>query len=591
MGKRKTTKKKQASLYVLPIGVLLAIVPLIVHYHEFESGLAQFNWYAKEGTVGDVFLYYKSAMVTLLSAIMCALLLLRFKTDKGLFKPGRGFYPLLAYAALTALSTIVSPYRYFGFHGSWEMYETLWVILGYCIIAFYAYQCINSAEDISYLMKWITAGVAVMLIIGILQVCGHDIFLTGFGKMLITGKWGSEDQISLVFEKGRVFMTLYNPNYAASYFALMIPAEAALFINGKTLRSRILYGIMLAASLVCLLASGNRSGIAAFAVTGLFALALLCRQVLKAWKFVLPTVAAAVAVIAVFLAGNKLILEKFAMFFAPPAWEGNAISEIKTGEEDVAITYKGEVFHLSYSIDEGEYIRVGMYDGNGQEISSSLDKQNNLYTVNDSRFHGFTVKAGTLEGEVSLLVHADGLDWCFKKGEDGTYYYYNEFGRWDKIRRAPRVATEFLEGRFEERGTIWSKTLPMLKDSLILGTGADTYTVSYPQDDYVDKAYKGTGTQIDVKPHSFYLQVATQSGIPALIAVLAFYLWYFVQSIRLYRKAEFKDKKEIIGAGLLFATFTYMLTAILNDSTVAVAPIFWAMVGMGAAVNRMVMDT
>lgn len=72
MGKRKTTKKKQASLYVLPIGVLLAIVPLIVHYHEFESGLEQFNWYAKEGTVGDVFLYYKSAMITLLSAIMCA---------------------------------------------------------------------------------------------------------------------------------------------------------------------------------------------------------------------------------------------------------------------------------------------------------------------------------------------------------------------------------------------------------------------------------------------------------------------------------------------------------------------------------------
>ena len=48
MGKRKTTKKKQASLYVLPIGVLLAIVPLIVHYHEFESGLEQFNWYERK---------------------------------------------------------------------------------------------------------------------------------------------------------------------------------------------------------------------------------------------------------------------------------------------------------------------------------------------------------------------------------------------------------------------------------------------------------------------------------------------------------------------------------------------------------------
>lgn len=589
MGKRKVkTQKQKASPYAAPLGVLVAVVPLIIHYYEFESGLERFDWYAKDGTVGDVFLYYKSVMIVLLAGTMCALLLLRQKTDRESLKPSLGFAPLLAYAALTALSTVASPYRYFGFHGASEMYETLWVILGYCIIAFYAYQCVCTPEDVKCVMKWLTAGLAAILAVGLLQACGRDPMLTDFGKAIITGEWGSADQISLVFEKGRVFMTLYNPNYVASYFALMAPVEAALLAGCKTPRSRMLYGALLAASLVCLLASGNRSGIAAFAVTGLFALILFYRQALKAWKFVLPAVAAAVAIAAAFLAGNGYILEKFAKFFQPPAWEGNAISEIRTGEEDVAIVYRGEEFHVAYSIDEEEYIRVSMYDGGGREIESGLDPDESLYTVYDSRFEGFTVKAGTIEGDIALLVHADGLDWHFKKGDDGTYYYYNDFGKWDKINLAPRIATEFLEGRFEERGTIWSKTLPMLKNSWLLGTGADSFTVTYPQDDYVDKAYKGTGTQIDVKPHSFYLQVATQSGIPALIAVLAFYLQYLFQSVRLYRKADFGDGLATLGAGLLLATFTYMVTAALNDSTVAVAPVFWAMLGMGEAVNRMV---
>lgn len=591
MGKRKVTaKKKQASPYVIPLGILLAVVPLIVRYHDFKSGLEQFAWYAKDGTVGDVFLYYKSIAIVLLAALMCVFLLLRLTQGRGNWKPSQSFLPLLAYAALTALSTIASPYRYFGFHGASEMYETLWVLLGYCIMAFYAYQYTNSAEDVASIMKWLTAGLAVMLIIGVLQACGHDLFLTGFGKGLITGNWDSQDEVSLVFEKGRVFMTLYNPNYVASYFALMVPAEIALLISSKTPRARILYGVMLAASLVCLLASGNRSGIAAFAVTGVFALALFYRQAFRAWKWVLPAAAAAVAITAAFLAGNSYILEKFARFFDPPVWEGNAISQIQTGDKDVAITYRGETFCAAYSIDEEEYIQVSLYDGSGQEISSSFQREENLYIVNDSRFDGFTVKVGTIDGDVSLLVRADGLDWCFQKGDDGSYYYYNKFGKWDKINCAPRVATGFLEGRFEERGTIWSKTLPMLNNSLLFGTGADSYTVTYPQDDYVDKAYKGTETQIDVKPHCFYLQVATQSGIPALIAVLTFYLWYVVQSVRLYRKAAFENGLEIIGAGLLFATFTYMVTAVLNDSTVAVAPIFWVMAGMGAAVNRMVMS-
>ena len=41
---------------------------------------------------------------------------------------------------------------------------------------------------------------------------------------------------------------------------------------------------------------------------------------------------------------------------------------------------------------------------------------------------------------------------------------------------------------------------------------------------------------------------------------------------------------------VMVALFGYMVTGIANDSTVAVAPVFWGMLGFGMAVNRMVAD-
>ena len=61
-----------------------------------------------------------------------------------------------------------------------------------------------------------------------------------------------------------------------------------------------------------------------------------------------------------------------------------------------------------------------------------------------------------------------------------------------------------------------------------------------------------------------------------------------ITSLKLYAKATYQDGMEIVGAGLMCATFTYMVISFLNDSTVSVAPIFWIMMGIGVSVNEMV---
>ncbi len=575
--------KKKSALYFIPVILLLTVVPLIVRMYSFKSGLAQFDWSPASDETLDFFLYYKSLAITVIAAAMSIILAVRYFMKKKEFKFCYEMIPIIIYAALTFLSSIFSQYRYFSFHGAVEVFETVWVLLGYCVIAFYAYQLIDTFEDLDCIMKWMTVGVALMLVIGMLQVTGRDFYTSEFGKKLVTG--GMAD-IDLAFEKGRVFLGMYNPNYVASYFALIIPMEIALLIQNKKWYFRILYAGMLVLSIICLLASGNRSAIAAFAVTILFILLLFNKRLIKAWKIVLPVTAVIAVVFGTYLKKDDFIIQKFIRLMHAEDRPEDPISEIVTGDNDVAITCNGQVFHAAYDITPEGYINMTIQDDAGTALNTTVDEATFTYAVQDERFPGFTVQAVNLNNEIAMGVFAGNVTWYFKKGDDGTYYYYNVYGRWDKINNAPRVWVNFLEKRFEERGTIWSKTIPLLKNCVIFGTGADTYTVVYPQDDYVDKTYDYSTSSMDVKPHCLYLQIAVQSGIPALLAVLVFYIWYFVTGVRLYAKASYQDGMEIIGAGLLLATFTYMVISFLNDSTVTVAPIFWIMMGLGIAVNE-----
>ena len=439
--------KKKSALYFIPVILLLTVVPLIVRMYSFKSGLAQFDWSPASDETLDFFLYYKSLAITVIAAAMSIILAVRYFMKKKEFKFCYEMIPIIIYAALTFLSSIFSQYRYFSFHGAVEVFETVWVLLGYCVIAFYAYQLIDTFEDLDCIMKWMTVGVALMLVIGMLQVTGRDFYTSEFGKKLVTG--GMAD-IDLAFEKGRVFLGMYNPNYVASYFALIIPMEIALLIQNKKWYFRILYAGMLVLSIICLLASGNRSAIAAFAVTILFILLLFNKRLIKAWKIVLPVTAVIAVVFGTYLKKDDFIIQKFVRLMHAEDRPEDPISEIVTGDNDVAITCNGQVFHAAYDITPEGYINMTIQDDAGTALNTTVDEATFTYAVQDERFPGFTVQAVNLNNEIAMGVFAGNVTWYFKKGDDGTYYYYNVYGRWDKINNAPRVWVNFLEKRFEK---------------------------------------------------------------------------------------------------------------------------------------------
>jgi O-antigen ligase len=94
----------------------------------------------------------------------------------------------------------------------------------------------------------------------------------------------------------------------------------------------------------------------------------------------------------------------------------------------------------------------------------------------------------------------------------------------------------------------------------------------------------------DVKPHNWYLQQWVENGLLATLCLIGFYLWYMVESIRIYRRVSLKTDMNRVGFAIFIGTLIYMISGLANDSTVNVAPVYWVMMGLGISVNHIVKE-
>ena len=157
---------------------------------------------------------------------------------------------------------------------------------------------------------------------------------------------------------------------------------------------------------------------------------------------------------------------------------------------------------------------------------------------------------------------------------------------------AEYIGFEGKEKIGSSRGYIWSRTLPLLKNCLVTGYGADTFTYIFPQNDYLAKYYSYTfedhneGFYITVdKPHNLYLQIFYGNGLIALIAFLGIVVFYLVDCFRLYAFRREYRAEQIMGAAVMLGMVGYLAAGMFNDSVVHVAPVFWVLLGVGAALN------
>jgi hypothetical protein len=588
----KTHIKEINLIYLVPIMFTIAVIPLIVKIHEYRTGLSNFLWFTENDNYFDFFLFYKQAFLVATAVSMLILILLAKFIKKEPLPFSITLIPLGIYAVLALLSSLFSDYRAISIRGVFEQFESIFVILSYCLLAYYTFIYVKSERDIKYVINSLLASVFMLSLLGLSQFIGHDFYKTQLGWNLISNaKYASYmNEFSFEVLLGRVYLSFYNPNYVGMYVSLILPIILFLTLFTKNSRLRLLYLLADIGLAICLIGSGSTAGLVSVFAALFLLLILSYRYLLKYLKFVIPIIVIMIIVFITFNIKTNFFSNQINKITNLQKTPTPMLTEIQTNDDNITIVYNNSHLIVSYTLDPQSGICLfQLTDENNFPVVSNYNLDGTT-TVIDERFSGFTFTPMYYDDNtLGFTVLINNKTWFFtNQVNDNTYYYLNDFGRFTKMITAPSALFTGYEAYASGRGYIWSRSIPLIRDNIILGSGADTYIFEFPHFDYVNLYNYGFSSQLLSKPHSLYLQIAIQTGLLSLIAFIAFYLMYFVSSIRLYMKGNFNNLQSVIGAAVLAGTFGYMVCALTNDSSITVAPVFWLLTGLGLAMNHMV---
>ena len=603
-----------ALVRMLPVLLMVGIVPLIVRQYAHETELTQYGWFGTSEIYYEFFLASKSLVLMLLLFVMAGCIVVRLRKEKKKLPFLKLLLPLLAYGALCLLSALFSVSHSFSFGGGYEQFETIWVLLGYVAVVYYVYLYAQEELELQVVTDAICFSATIIGLLGTLQGLGIDFLANGLTQKLITTERFLDavgGELSLNFTDGHAMATMYNPNYLGVYGSFVVPFLALLVLYEKNKWRRIWHIADFILVTVALLSSRSRAGLIAAVVALCIALVVCFRGIVKYWYLSIPAVNLAVAIVLLVNAYNdNLIFDRLKNIFNMDEAQAvesvvedgvvvrkTGLTEIYTTEKSVVFTYNDVTVDLYLYTEDGYY---GVYaaEKDGEQISVVKEETEDIFRFEHPALTELQVLPVPVdeEGTWGMLLKAAG-EWPFTyNAEKETYQYVTKYQAQDgsevykqsDMIMAESVGFENYQRFFSGRGYIWSRTIPLLKEHIFLGSGPDTFVLEYPQNDYLKMREMGFVGQVMTKPHSWYLQVGVQTGVLSLLCLLVFYGWYAVWSLRLYAFRKLNTQTEAFGIAALIGSIGYMISGISNDSMVVTAPVFWGMIALGLTANVLV---
>lgn len=595
MSKQTTHNKQASNKGLIPIILMIGFVPIIVHMYQYNSNLSQFDWFPNGADDQiDFFFGWKMIAIIIIGIVIAGILLYRGIKKKEQFRFDNSFYFLMFYGLFVVMSALFSGYKYWVVRGSYELFESVWVVLTYILVCCYTYHFVQSEKQVMTILSVSGIGMAIVTLIGAFQFFKLDFFKTDFGKHLITNTswWNNLDELNFNMLEGTSYTTLYNPNYLSFYFGMAIPLLLCMFMVMKKIWQKALIIVAEVLCLICLVGSGSDTGWMALVMGAVVLVLVLISRRKKVFYVALALVIVGGIVAAT--AGTKTSIGSrikdtiVGTFYME---DTVALQSMSLNDDNVELDIWDNPLYVSYDVDDDGTILVNCTDVDGNVLETTLtDSDNQIYTINVTRFDGVTVQPFMLgdNNTPAVAVTVGGVEWQFLHVQDQGYYLCNAAGKlvkWDGAKRSHL----FKEDAMSFRGHIWDMTIPILGKHVFVGSGANTYMFEFPQDDYLFHAYY-TANAYDVKAHCWYLQQWVETGLLGTLALLIFLGWYVVRSIRIYRRVDLHESISWIGFGLFAAVLVYLIAAIVNDSNVCTAPVFWGLLGLGLATNRMLVE-
>lgn len=561
-------------IYEIPLYIVM-LVPLVVYGKLVDTQLDGFPWFSDNALVLDIFLYHKQCAVICVSAVILLFIVVGAVRKTFAYNDLKSAFfrllPLIMYVMLTVISSAVSAYHKYAWRGMMEQFESVWVIIGYFLICMYAYLACSRNV---FIVFGVLSGV--IGAIGMLQLLGADIYRTALMQKLCMPQNLTGIAYQITVERYRSYCSLSNPNYAGVLCCLIIPVLTALALQTRKRHEKILYWISDVFMFCSLIGSRSKSGILILAVC-MSMLMIFYRKTytgktcISSKKMTIVLIGAIVTA----MAASGTCAYWWGISTEKENTPDTRVSEIATNDENVKMVYNGKTIFFDVDYDAASLKEaVHMTDENGR-IYSAAEDQGTLYP-DDDELQPMTVSLVEYGDYTALEITDKEICWYFTdQTKDHTWYYLTHYGSPDKLVSDDIAVYSGLEGReriVSGRGYIWSRTIPLIKKHIFLGSGQDSFAVVFPNNDYLGKAAWGYKDMLITKPHCMYMQTAVQSGAVSLTVLCVWWLCFLIRAVK---------GRSVLSKAFAAGILGYLLMGTVHDSNVGTAPVFWMLLGMG----------
>ena len=560
-------------LPLVPVILLLGIAPLFIKYFPVSYPAVPVNWRLEPYMVADLFTYGKRGLILTAGVLSVVFLYFQINIHSLTNKANKpGFFLIFGTACWMLLTTLTAKFSYMAVWGAWEKYEGVLIWLTYLVFACYIGTLIKNESYKYWIFRIILFSGLLITGIGLTQFLSHDLIKMTWFKELIMPKEVA-DSANFVFEANRVYTTLYNPNFVAMYVATIFPL--ALFMTFKESKLYYkglwaIYAVLLVINLMGSMSSGGFVGIALSAAV--LAYIFIINKFSAKLQIILTSTVLAIAIVlfSLFTAGafnNLLKIEPFVNRYQ--------LTDIKAQDHQVAFTYKGKDLIVKTNPETLNTLRFYNSDGIELNVNTGAD---GVYSILNPDFGDITFTTGTTAdgtGFVNFVI--EGNNWIFLLHPNGMLYV-NSMSTTVRIEKANALGGFVGHEQFgSARGYIWSRTLPLILASPIVGYGADNFTLAFPQNEYVTKfqLYDTPNILVD-KAHSVPLQLTMNFGIIGAILLFAL-IGYSVKMLYVSKN----DPQYAMNIVCILCIFGYLGAGLFYDSNLHVSPFFWTFVGFG----------
>jgi len=594
-------------------------------YGEFWSFDSKYLW--------DLSAWWKSRLVVLNTIAAFGILLWRIFTKSLIIKKTIIYIPMAVYTITVILSFAFSRYKNIAWSGANDRFEGTYILICYIFMLFYTINTIDNKQILKIIFYAVIISQLLLQITGIAQFTGHNPFQTVIGQKITIPNytidkaagytlWQVIDEFakenpprSLIINSGRhIYQTVYSFNYLSFYLCVVIPIFVMLFILCSGIKQKIAMAVMFTLLFINICAANASGGFFGLFFAFMAAVITFRKHIIK-WRYRLLIIIVLAGVSFVFTnrymkyTGQIPLSEQISkQIVEAVSTDGtkDSIDYFVNNNDSIVVSVCNNELKIKTNNEAG-YVIDNISDSHGMQpdlqfnndiISSGGNNYKALaISFTDKRFANLEifipVLTGNLENRKMCIIKLknERKSWPFLINQEGTYYL-TERGALVKLRKVPHIGFKNKQDFGTGRGYIWSRTFPLMPETFILGHGADTFAMSFPQDDftglYYDYNWYTETTPIMDKPHNFILLNFVNTGGISAIALTAIIIIYIIQSFELYGKNIQYDIFSKIGAGIYLGIIAFFAAGMFYDTSVNVMPLIYGLLGIGISCNYFV---